>query len=68
MKRETIDIALYNIVHVQDNYTGQISTGWLIPYKKKYAILPLDAEDYIVQYTATGIKSITYCSNGYTLK
>lgn len=69
MKKETIEIALYNRVKLT-NVWNNVYSGWLVRDNhnpNKYAILPLNM-DCIFTFSASYIKSIQYLSNGYILK
>lgn len=67
MKKETIDMALYSVVELTEKYSGIRITGWLVPYKNRYRILPIDSRE-IYTFWASSIKFIRYLSNGYILR
>lgn len=67
MKREKVDLSLYNRVDLVD-CDDVTHRGWIVPiHRNEYAILYND-DDLIYVFRASQIKSITYIRNGYTLR
>lgn len=66
MKKEILNQALYCIVEAtfKDN---KRYTGWLVPYNKKYAILPLDDAWNIYTAPASEFYYLIHKTNGKML-
>ena len=66
MKKEILNQALYCIVEAtfKDN---KRYTGWLVPYNKRYSIIPLDDIWNIYSAPASGFKYLIYKTNGQRL-
>ena len=63
MKKEILNQALYSVVEAtfKDN---KRYTGWLVPYNKIYAILPMNDIWNIYSAPASEFKYLIYKANG----
>ena len=66
MKKEILNQALYSVVEAtfKDN---KKYTGWLVPYNKRYAILPLNDIWNIYSAPASEFQYLIYETNGQIL-
>ena len=66
MKKEILNQALYCVVEAtfKDN---KKHTGWLVPYNKRYAILPLNEIWSIYSAPASEFRYLIYETNGQML-
>lgn len=72
MKKETLELALYKVVTLELKNSDKKYYGWLVRGKyspKSYELLPINhKQDNVICFNASYVKTITYDSNGVTLK